>query len=124
MFQGKALRLQLLGNGICELCFDRQGESVNKFDTLTVDELRQAISELAQSKDVRGALITSAKDSFVVGADIFEFTSLFARSTAEIEAHIGSQCSVFTALSQLPFPTVAAINGIAFGGGLEVALDF
>src|SRR5260221_12601538 len=115
MFQGKTLRLQLLGDGFCELCFDRQGESVNKFDTQTVDELRRAISELAQSKEVCGALITSAKDSFVVGADIFEFTSLFARSTAEIEAYIGAQCSVFTALSQLPFPTVPLINGMAFG---------
>src|SRR5258706_4254746 len=122
MFQGKTLRMQLLSAGFVELCFDRGSESVNKFDTLTVAELQQAMQELAHEGTVRGVLVSSAKDSFIVGADIFEFTSLFERSPDEIEAHIAAQCGVFTALSELPFPTGGAINGMAFGGGLEVAL--
>src|SRR5882672_6693395 len=114
MLQGKTLRLQLLSEGFIELCFDRDGESVNKFDTLTVNELQEAVQELTDDRTVRGVLVSSAKDSFVVGADIFEFTSLFECSPDEIETHISTQCGVFTALSRLPFPTAVAINGMAF----------
>ena len=119
MFQGKTLRLAPLHDGLFELCFDRIDETVNKFDQLAIQELLQA---LQHAQDARGLLVTSGKDSFVVGADIFEFRALFERPESEIEALVREQSAVFTALSQLPFPTVAAINGMAFGGGLEAAL--
>jgi 3-hydroxyacyl-CoA dehydrogenase/enoyl-CoA hydratase/3-hydroxybutyryl-CoA epimerase/enoyl-CoA isomerase len=122
MFKGKTLRLVPVQDGFVELCFDRTGESVNKFDVQAINELHEAVRVLKQSTSVRGLLLTSAKDAFIVGADIFEFTALFTRNEADIEAHIRAQSSVFTKLSQLPFPTVAAINGMAFGGGLETAL--
>ena len=123
MFQGKSLWVDLRDGGIAELCFDAQGESVNKFDVRTVEELGTATKVIRETSAVRGVLVTSAKDAFIVGADIFEFTSLFARTPVEIEAHIAGQNAVFSAFEDLPVPTVAALNGLALGGGLEMALS-
>src|SRR6185312_7363402 len=82
-----------------------------------------ATQAIRERSGIRGVLVTSAKDAFIVGADIFEFTTLFCRSPAEIEAHIAGQNASFTGFDDLPVPTVAALNGLAFGGGLEMALS-
>lgn len=122
MYQGQTLHLTRLDNRLVELCFDRQGEAVNKFDALTVEELRIACKTIGDAGDVLGLVLTSAKDSFVVGADIFEFTQLFARPESELAAYNLAQNQVFNELAQLPLPTVSAINGLALGGGFEVTL--
>jgi 3-hydroxyacyl-CoA dehydrogenase / enoyl-CoA hydratase / 3-hydroxybutyryl-CoA epimerase / enoyl-CoA isomerase len=70
MFQGKSIRVQALDDGLVELCFDREAESINKLDTRTVRELLQAVEQIAKDKTVQGVLITSAKEVFIVGADI------------------------------------------------------
>ena len=122
MYQGQTLHLTRLDNQLVELCFDRKGEAVNKFDALTIEELRIACNEIRVSGNVHGLVLTSAKDSFIVGADIFEFTELFARPEAELAAHNLAQNQVFNELALLDLPTVSAINGLAFGGGFEVTL--
>jgi 3-hydroxyacyl-CoA dehydrogenase/enoyl-CoA hydratase/3-hydroxybutyryl-CoA epimerase/enoyl-CoA isomerase len=122
MYQGQTLHLTALGEQLVELCFDRQGQAVNKFDAATLDELQAALAVLTKVPGLRGVLVTSAKDSFVVGADIFEFTELFDRPEAELAAHNLGQSRVFTTLSRLPAPVVCAINGLALGGGFEVTL--
>jgi 3-hydroxyacyl-CoA dehydrogenase/enoyl-CoA hydratase/3-hydroxybutyryl-CoA epimerase/enoyl-CoA isomerase len=123
IFQGKSIWVDLRDGDIVELCFDAQGESINKFDVRTVDELGAAAKAIRELSSVRGVLVTSAKDAFIVGADIFEFTALFARPPAEIEAHIAAQNAAFSAFEDLPIPTVAALNGLALGGGLEMTLS-
>ncbi len=122
MFEGQSLQLRQLDEGLVELCFDREQDAINKFDARTVDELRQAGAELAQAKGVKGLLVTSAKAGFIVGADITEFGKNFALSEEEI-ASWGLQANqVFSAIEDLPFPSVTAINGIALGGGFEMCL--
>jgi 3-hydroxyacyl-CoA dehydrogenase/enoyl-CoA hydratase/3-hydroxybutyryl-CoA epimerase/enoyl-CoA isomerase len=122
MFQGKSIRVTRIEDNLAELCFDRQGDSVNKFDQQTLDDLRAATAALAAAKDLKGVLVSSAKDVFIVGADIFEFVELFARPQPELEAWTNQANEIFYALAALPFPSVTAVNGFALGGGFECAL--
>jgi len=122
LFEGQTIKVDTHDGGLAELRFERGVEAVNKLDALTFGELRRALDAIAATPSIQGVLITSAKDAFIVGADIFEFTSVFKRPEKDIEAFIGANSEIITALSDLPIPTVAAINGLALGGGLEVAL--
>jgi 3-hydroxyacyl-CoA dehydrogenase/enoyl-CoA hydratase/3-hydroxybutyryl-CoA epimerase/enoyl-CoA isomerase len=116
MFNGQSIRVDLDAEGMAELCFDRRDESINKFDNQTIDELRTAVEGLRGAAGLRGVLVTSAKEAFIVGADIFEFTALFAQDETRIEAQITRQNAVFSAFEDLPVPSVVEINGLALGG--------
>lgn len=120
---GQALSLKRHADGIVELCFDLQGESVNKFNRLTMQELKAAADELAADDSLKGLLVTSAKDVFIVGADITEFGESFALPDEELLDWCAQSNAVFSVIEDLPVPSVTAINGIALGGGLEMALS-
>ena len=122
IFEGKAITVKMLQDNIAELNFDLQGESVNKFNRSTLEELGAAAEALQGDSSVKGMIITSSKDSFIVGADITEFTDMFKLSEEEIAEWCLQANQKFNAIEDLPFPTVAAINGIALGGGLEMCL--
>ena len=122
MFQGESIGVLPLDEGLVELRFDRRGEAINKLDARTVDEFRQATALIAASPEVRGVLVTSAKEVFIVGADITEFGATFEQSEADIAAGVRASNELFNAFEDLNVPSVVAINGFALGGGLELAL--
>ena len=122
MYEGQSLQLRALEDGIVELCFDRKGESVNKFDAPTLGELNEATKHLLEHKDLRGVLVTSGKDVFIVGADITEFPKSFLRNEEELAEWGFGINQIFVAFEDLPVPTVTVINGLALGGGFEMAL--
>ncbi|WP_372861453.1 fatty acid oxidation complex subunit alpha FadB [Spongiibacter sp.] len=122
IYQGKALSASFLEDGIAELCFDLQGDSVNKFNRITLEELGEATKALAAESGLKGVVVTSGKAVFIVGADITEFTELFKLPDEELRQWCSQANDVFNAFEDLPVPTVAAINGVALGGGYEMCL--
>jgi 3-hydroxyacyl-CoA dehydrogenase/enoyl-CoA hydratase/3-hydroxybutyryl-CoA epimerase/enoyl-CoA isomerase len=123
IFSGKAITVQATDDGIAELCFDLQNDSVNKFNKLTINELQEATAAIAAEASLNGVIVTSGKTVFSVGADITEFVEQFGGSENEMaEKILAINVDVFNAFEDLPIPTVAAFNGIAVGGGFEMGL--
>jgi enoyl-CoA hydratase len=95
-------------------------DKLNALNDATIAELDEAIGEVIARKDVGGAIVTgTGAKAFVAGADIAELStqgSLDGRT----RAMVGQR--VFSRFEQSPKPVIAAINGFALGGGLELAL--
>lgn len=123
LMEGKMIRVAAVENGIYELVFDNTQDSVNKLNQATLGELREAVAALTAAGDVKGLLLSSAKESFIVGADITEFMHMFSAEEDEIVAGLVELNGLFSSIEDLPFPTVTAINGIALGGGFELCLS-
>ncbi|XOV80227.1 MAG: fatty acid oxidation complex subunit alpha FadB [Aestuariibacter sp.] len=121
IFDGQCLQANLIEDGIADIIFNASG-SVNKFDQKTVSELDELCATLESHSDIKGAIVRSSKSTFIVGADITEFTALFAAPEEELLNWVQKTSKVFDRFEDLPFPTIAAINGFALGGGCEMTL--
>ena len=122
IYEGKAITVNMIEDGIAELKFDLQGDSVNKFNRVTLEDLNAAVEAIKGNADVKGVLVTSGKDVFIVGADITEFGEAFKKEEDEIAAWCLEANQIFNAYEDLSVPTLVAINGIALGGGFEMCL--
>ncbi|WP_144283333.1 enoyl-CoA hydratase-related protein [Chryseobacterium echinoideorum] len=97
-------------------------ESLNALNALTISEISTALDELQDDHEVRVVILTgSGEKSFVAGADIKEFSN-FNQAKAEELARTG-QNSLFDKIENLNKPVIAAVNGFALGGGLELAMS-
>jgi 3-hydroxyacyl-CoA dehydrogenase/enoyl-CoA hydratase/3-hydroxybutyryl-CoA epimerase len=106
-------------DGLVWLTFDKQGESANTFSREALQELGRALVAI-QLENPKGLVLRSAKDGFIAGADVQEFTRF--KSGAEALAFVKLGWDVFQQLRELPFPTTAMVNGFCMGGGVELAL--
>lgn len=118
-----AFQLQISPEGIAELIFNLPGEKVNKLSIPILEDLEKHIDQLSTNTSVKALKVTSGKEGiFVAGADLHSFEPAFEDpSIAEVIIKTGHR--VFNKLSNLPFPSVAVINGACLGGGLELALS-
>ena len=105
--------------GLAWLTFDKQGESANTFSRAALEELGATLEAIAAAQP-KGLVIRSAKDGFIAGADVEEFTRF--KSPGEAMSFVKLGWDVFQRLHDLSFPTTAMINGFCMGGGLELAL--
>ena len=119
---GNAITVQMLTDGIAEFRFDLQGESVNKFNRVTIDDFQAAIDAVKADSSIQGLIVTSGKSTFIVGADITEFGTTFAAGEDAIVEWVLALHNTFNAFEDLDIPKVAAINGVALGGGFEMCL--
>ena len=94
-------------------------EAYNALNTQLLRELAEAADELEADKSIRALIITGAGKAFVAGADIREMRSL-THEQAKAFARTGHDA--FRKIDDLYMPVIAAINGYALGGGLELAL--
>ena len=105
---------------IARIVIDRPTDTVNAIDPPLIAALGRTIAEAREARP-HGLIIVSAKpDQFVAGADLAMLSAW--PSAAEISQASREIQRIFNDLATLPFPTVAAINGSALGGGFELAL--
>ncbi len=115
-----AFDLRVEEDGLAVLTFDLPGEKINKFSTAVVAELGDVLVRLTREARIRALLVRSGKpDIFIAGADVKEFASVRPEDSRTAVERVQS---LFEQLANLPYPTVAAINGACLGGGTELAL--
>ena len=106
-------------DSIATLMIDQPGSRVNVMNIAFIEDLEHALDALPG--DVRGLVVASGKEgNFIAGADLEQVRQ--APTADDASEQVRRLHRALNRLADLPYPTVAAINGAALGGGLEVAL--
>lgn len=120
MYQGKSFQVVARGQ-FAELIFDDQNDAVNTLRKSAVEDLQAAVAVLEKS-DAKGLIIRSGKGLFSAGADVKAFRELFTGGEAAINEYLEWVHAVYNSVEDLAMPKVAIINGVAAGGGVELAM--
>jgi len=111
-------------DGIATLLIDLPGKSMNVLCRELTADLSECVDKVATDENVIGAILTSGKAAFVAGADLTEIVGAFNRGITPLEGYQMSSefTGVLRKMETCGKPFVAAINGLALGGGFELCL--
>ncbi len=118
----KIFKLTIDSEGIAKLVFDIPNSKVNVLSVPAFEQLDVILEDLKKNNHVKALVITSAKEGiFIAGADINIFKGAFKDHTI-VNRILDKGHDSLNRMQQLPFPTIAVINGACLGGGTEFAL--
>jgi enoyl-CoA hydratase len=113
--------LVAIENGIGQITINRPSK-LNALNVATIQELHNAFESLENNEEVKVIILTGeGEKAFVAGADISEFASFTVQEGAQLAAQ--GQELLFDFVENLKKPVIAAVNGFALGGGLELAMS-
>jgi len=133
MAEYKNFKVETDADGIALVIWDMPGRSMNVFTEEVMDELDRIVDQVAGDAAIKGAVITSGKDTFSGGADLTmlqRMLGLFAEEKAKDEDkairllfdNVGRMTGLFRKLETCGKPWVSAINGTCMGGAFELSL--
>jgi 3-hydroxyacyl-CoA dehydrogenase/enoyl-CoA hydratase/3-hydroxybutyryl-CoA epimerase len=110
-------------DGLVILTLDDPNQSANTMNAAYVASMGATVERLeAEKDDIAGVVITSAKKTFFAGGDLHDLIKARREDAADVAAGVREVKAQLRRLETLGKPVVAAINGAALGGGLEIAL--
>ncbi|MPZ97427.1 MAG: 3-hydroxyacyl-CoA dehydrogenase, partial [Propionibacteriales bacterium] len=120
---GSAIRYERGEDGIVVLTLDDPGQSANTMNARYVQSMGETVDRLEADKDdITGVIVTSAKKTFFAGGDLHTMLQATPEDAPTVFSEIERMKDQLRRLETLGRPVVAAINGTALGGGLEIAL--
>jgi 3-hydroxyacyl-CoA dehydrogenase/enoyl-CoA hydratase/3-hydroxybutyryl-CoA epimerase len=123
MSESTTIRWDKDADGVVILTLDDPKQSANTMNAAYLESMRATVDRLEAEKDeIKGVVITSAKKTFFAGGDLNDLRRVRKEDSAEFLRFVREGKSLLRRLETLGKPVVAAINGAALGGGLELCL--
>ena len=119
----ETIRWEQDADGVVVLTMDDPGQSANTMNRAYFASMGATVDRLEAERDrIRGVILTSAKKTFFAGGDLNDLIAVTKDNAQEFAAGLREGKAQLRRLETLGVPVVAAINGAALGGGLEIAL--